>query len=147
MTQQMHCRTITTLSFSLSQPSGTTPPRPTSQGGTRAGSQLQPALDISKLDQAVQGYLKACIAPMTKSAYWSTQQRYTDFCIRVAVRASFPLQEEILCKYVSYLSLQLLKHCTIKLYFSVANWPKSTRLGKPFSSTGYAPSSVCASRN
>ncbi len=122
-----------TLFLSLPQPSGTTPPRPTSQGGTRAGSQLQPALDISKLDQAVQGYLKACIAPMTKSAYWSTQQRYTDFCIRVAIRASFPLQEEILCKYVSYLSLQPLEHCTIKLYLSVWRIGQSQQgLGNPF---------------
>ena len=58
------------------------------------------------------------VAPSTRSAYASAQHRYAAFCVSYAVQPPYPLQEVTLCRYVTYLAQQGLKHRTIKAYLS-----------------------------
>ena len=80
----------------------------------RAGVQSQHVLDITQLDAAVDPFLGSCIASSTCAVYRSAQRQYTAFCLKYGVITTFPLQEDILCRYIAFLVQEGLKHRSIK---------------------------------
>ena len=50
--------------------------------------------------------------------YKSAQRRYLSFCELASITQPYPLREETLCRYVSFLADQSLKHRTTKSYLS-----------------------------
>ena len=76
---------------------------------------------------------ESSIAPATLKAYKPAQQRYSSFCMKYNIQPLFPLQEDILCRYVTFLAQQHLKYCTIKAYLSgIRCLQIQLDLGNPF---------------
>ena len=98
-----------------------------------ASPQSVPQVDLSKVEAALQRYMRNYAAPSTKATYASAQQRYIRFCRAANVISPYSLHELILCKYVAYLADQGLKHRTIKAYLSSLRFAQiHVELGNPF---------------
>ena len=90
-------------------------------------------MDVSSLDAAVGFFLASCIAPSTSAAYQSAQRRYLAFCAKFGIAQPYPLQENTLCSYVTFLAKESLKHRTIKAYLSgIRCWQIQHSMGNPF---------------
>ena len=77
--------------------------------------------------------LESSIAPSTSKSYKSAQRRYAAFCVRFQVQEPFPLQEDVLCRYVAFLAQQHLKYRTTKAYLSAIRCLQIQRgMGNPF---------------
>ena len=79
----------------------------------RGGTQL----DVDRLDQLVQQYLRQALAPTTRRSYACGQRRYLQFCGGAGC-SPFPVSEGGLCRFVAHLADSTLKHTTIKSYLS-----------------------------
>ncbi len=74
-------------------------------------------MDNGELDTIANKYFIKGLADSTHKAYKSAQKRYLAFCM--AERAlAMPVSEEVLCKFVSKLAHERLRHTTIKSYLS-----------------------------
>ena len=78
-------------------------------------------LDRSELDRIVSHYFIKGLADSTHKAYGSAQRRYLAFC-RMDSEKPVPATESTLCRFVSYLATEKLKHRTIKSYLSGARY-------------------------
>ena len=75
----------------------------------------------------------SCVVPTTRSAYKSAQCRYAAFCMRYGVSPPYPLQEDILYRYVAFLAQEGLKHRSVKSYLSgIRCLQIHQSLGNPF---------------
>ena len=133
MHQLTRCLVTTSICFSLSTHRRSSASNYPSRA-PRAGVQPRPALDITQLDAAVEGFLGDCIAPATHVIYKSAQCRYGAFCLKYGVANPYPLQEGTLCRYVAFLAKDGLKHWSIKSYLSGIRCLQIQQgLGNPFS--------------
>ena len=101
-----------------------------------AGTDIQQSttLDLAELDSTVEHFLGSCIAPSTRAAYRSAQRRYLAFCVRYGIQTPYPLQEDLLCRYVAYLATEGLKYRTIKAYLAAIRCLQIQKsMGNPFS--------------
>ena len=80
--------------------------------------QHRPGLDIPSLDPAVQYYCSKGIAPSTHQTYQSALKRFYSFCSLFNVVSPFPVNEDILCYFASYLATQNVSPQSIKTYLS-----------------------------
>ena len=78
----------------------------------------RPGLDIPSLDQAVQYYCSKGIAPATHQTYQSALKRFYSFCSLFNIVSPFPVSENILCYFSSYLATQHVSPQSIKTYLS-----------------------------
>ena len=85
---------------------------------TGASPRPVPTLDLTQLEAALHHYVGNSVAAATKSSYATAQRRYLSFCAAAAITQPFPASEIVLCRYVTYLGQQNLKHKTIKAYLS-----------------------------
>ena len=74
-------------------------------------------LDLQELDQTVQRYFTAGLAPSSHKTYRAAECRYLDFCSSFAL-ISLPTSEELLCYFSACLGQQGLAHKTIRTYLS-----------------------------
>ena len=74
-------------------------------------------LDLRSLDNAVEQYFSAGIAPSTKRVYDSGKKRYLAFCKQLTT-TPIPASENLLCKFISYLALNKVSSATIKVYLA-----------------------------
>lgn len=92
-------------------------------------------MDIRRLEELARDLIDGALAPATKRAYKSGQQRYLEFCRSVNLSA-FPLKEDQLCTYVAHLVKGGLQHSSIKGYLSAIRHLQIVRgMGDPFSLT------------
>ncbi len=90
-------------------------------------------MDIPHLDQAVRHYLGDCIAPSTRATYASAQRRFESFCALLPATTTFPVTEQTLARFPTFLGQQQLKHRTIKTYLSGLRFAQiQSGLGDPF---------------
>ena len=80
--------------------------------------QNRPGLDIARLDPAVQYYCGKSIAPSTQQTYQSALNRFYAFCSLFNVTTPFPVSEEILCYFSSYLATQHVSPQSIRTYLA-----------------------------
>ena len=85
---------------------------------TGASLRPVPMLDLAQLEAALHHYVDNSVAAATKSSYATAQRRYLAFCAAAGITQPFPPSENVLCRYVTYLGQQNLKHKTIKAYLS-----------------------------
>ena len=85
---------------------------------TGASPRPVPTLDLAQLEAALHHYVDNSVAAATKLSYATAQRRYLSFCAAAGVTQPFPATENVLCRYVTYLGQQNLKHKTIKAYLS-----------------------------
>ena len=78
---------------------------------------MQPYIDYHSLDNAVQGYFAAALAPSTHSTYKTAERRYLSFCSNFHI-TPLPTTEASLCYFVACLGQQGLAHSTIHTYLS-----------------------------
>ena len=76
------------------------------------------SLDLPQLESALHHYAVNCVAPATRTSYATAQRCYLSFCTEAGVVEPWPVVEAILCRYVTFLSQQGLKHRSIKAYLS-----------------------------
>ena len=74
-------------------------------------------MDMQELDQAVQRYFAAGLAPATHKTYQSAERRYLDFCGSFSL-VPFPTSESILYYFTACLGQQGLAHTSIRMYLS-----------------------------
>ena len=74
-------------------------------------------MNMQELDQAVQRFFAAGLAPATHKTYLSAERRYLDFCNSFSF-APLPTSDSILCYFVAYLGQQGLDHTSIRTYLS-----------------------------
>lgn len=110
----MLCHAITLFQ---TLPTGQSVPISHTVSSTRPVGALQTGLDITRLEQNVEHYLKSALSKNTMRSYTSGFRRYTSFCSLAQIRP-FPTSESILCRFVCYLAQQCLKHQSIKCYLS-----------------------------
>ena len=72
------------------------------------------------------------MAPATRASYATAQHRYLSFCTEAGVVEPWPVVEAILCRYVTFLGQQGLKHRSIKAYLSGLIYNIRLGLGNPF---------------
>ena len=70
------------------------------------------------MDQSVQQFYAAGLAPSTKAVYKAGQQKFVKFCTEYNIKDVLPVSQELLCYYVSYLGREGLAFSTIKGYLS-----------------------------
>ena len=75
-------------------------------------------MDIFKLDGIVQCFISYKIAPSTRETYNSAQCICRVFCKSFGVEQPYALQEETLCRFVTFLAGEGLKHRSIKAYLA-----------------------------
>ena len=73
---------------------------------------------LSQLDETVHGYYEAGLAPATKRVYSSGQNQFLLFCKEFSVDRVLPVDQELLCYFVSYLGKKGLAVGTIKSYLA-----------------------------
>lgn len=69
------------------------------------------------MEGAVQTLFNLGIAPSTNRVYKSVRNRYLQFCSKFSFPC-LPLSEPVLCMFVAYLSLQGVKHQSVKCYLA-----------------------------
>ena len=74
-------------------------------------------MDMQELDQAVQRYFAAGLAPATHKTYQSAERRYLEFCGSFSL-VPLPTSESILCYFAACLGQQGLAHTSIRTYLS-----------------------------
>ena len=74
-------------------------------------------MDMPELDQAVQRYFAAGLAPATHKTYQSAERRYLEFCSSFSF-VPLPTSESILCYFAACLGQQGLAHTSIRTYLS-----------------------------
>ena len=117
----------------LSQPTGIRPADSHRGGSERAAPQPIAPVDLTHLDGVVQFYVENCIASSTRASYASAQRRFLTFCQAGGIREPYPVDEELLGRFVAFLGQQNLKHCTIKCYLSGIRFSQiHLGLGDPF---------------
>ena len=72
-------------------------------------------MDMQGLDQAVQRYFAAGLAPATQKTYQSAECRYLEFCSSFSL-VPLPTSESLLCYFAACLGQQGLAHTSIKTY-------------------------------
>ena len=100
---------------------------------TGAGFKPDTPMDVAQLEAALQHYTVNCVAPSTRTSYATAQRRYLAFCSQAGIPQPWPVAVDILCRYVTHLGLQGLKHKTIKVYLSGLRFTHiHLGLGNPF---------------
>lgn len=74
-------------------------------------------MDLQELDRSVEFYFRNGLANSTQRSYNSAKKRYACFC-RSKNITPLPASEHLLCRYVSTLADENLRHGTIKCYLS-----------------------------
>ena len=74
-------------------------------------------MDLHCLDEAVQGYFTAALAPATHKTYKAAENHYVAFCESFGINP-LPVSEGTLCYYVACLGQQGLAHSSIRTYLS-----------------------------
>ena len=97
-----------------SRSSSSSSAHPNNSHTSRPDGRHQAELDVSTLEQNVQFYLQAAVTKSTMRSYTSGYHRYSDFCSRYGYQP-LPMSETVLCKFVTFLGQQQLKHQTISL--------------------------------
>ena len=92
-------------------------PNTNPNGAGGATDSVNPRLDISALDRAVDSYFRSALAPSSRRTYASAQQWYLKFCTQFSL-TPLPLIEHQLCQFVSYLANDGLSHVSIKGYLA-----------------------------
>ena len=75
-------------------------------------------LDIRSLDLTVHELFTAGLAPATLKVYKTGTNRYNSFCVCYSVGQPFPVEEDMLMRFVAYLYKEGLKGGTIKSYLA-----------------------------
>lgn len=75
-------------------------------------------LDLSSLDESVQFFCEQGIAQSTTKTYQSALNKFAQFCNLYNVLSPFPVSEDMLCYFSSYLANAQLSPQTIKIYLS-----------------------------
>lgn len=75
-------------------------------------------MDLTVLAPSVQQYFQAGLAPSTHKTYQAAMKRFYTFCTTYNVTDPFPLTEQLLCYYASFLADQGLAPQTGKSYLS-----------------------------
>ncbi len=89
-------------------------------------------MDIGRLDELVKFYVEGSVVKSTAKLYASGQKRYLNFCARAKV-SPLPTTKEQLCRFVSFLAGEGLRHTTIKCYLSAVRRLQIVGgLGDPF---------------
>ena len=89
-------------------------------------------MEVRRLDKLVEFFVDGSLALSTKRAYESGQRKYLSFCGRVGA-PPLPLKEDGLCRFVSSLAEEGLRHTTIKGYLSAVRKMQIVGgLGDPF---------------
>ena len=104
--------------FLIDSPGGATASPSTSGVGGGTGQVEQ--LDVSRLVQVVQHYLKCSLAPSTTLTYNMGRNHYAKFCSERKI-VPLPLTEKNLCEYVANLAQGDVKHQSIKCYLPAAH--------------------------
>ena len=89
-------------------------PVPT-QGGPDGGSGDSARLDVGELEESAVFFFAKGLVDSSQKTYKSGKNRYLHFCQSVHC-SPLPASEETLCKFVSYVACEGLKHCTIRTY-------------------------------
>ena len=107
-------RSLLLLSGGARRKEGTHSSRGRSVGG--AGNPAA-GLDLRELEKCATFYFAKGLADSSQRTYKSGENRYLHFCLSCKV-TPLPVSESILCKFVSYLACEGLKHRSIKTYLS-----------------------------
>lgn len=75
-------------------------------------------MDITHLAPAVQRYFQAGLAPSTQKSYQAGMNKFYKFCTQYNIVDPFPLSEQLLCSFATYLADQGLAPQTGKSYLS-----------------------------
>ena len=75
---------------------------------------------LSGLAASVQHYFEQGLAPSTQRTYKAAIKRFHDFCTRYCVFNPFPLSEQLLCHFATYLAEEGLAAQSIKIYLAAA---------------------------
>ena len=76
------------------------------------------ALDIRILDPALHHFCEQGIAPTTNKTYQSALRKFACFCSLYDVLTPFPVSEQLLCYFATYLACQQLSPQTVKVYLA-----------------------------
>ena len=76
------------------------------------------ALDVTSLDSTVQFFCSKGIADTSQRTYQSGLRKFATFCSTYSITTPFPVSEDILCYFASYLAVQGLSPRTIKVYLA-----------------------------
>ena len=115
---QMRCPEITSVGSCLRSPMLEVRQSCHSEesGSTLAGPTHQ--LEISELDTTVQQLFINGLAPSTSRNYQSGSKRFITFCNLYHVSFPFPVNEQLLSRFVAYLFKEGVKGSTIKNYMA-----------------------------
>ena len=75
-------------------------------------------LDIVSLDPVVQFFCSKGIADTSQNTYQSGLHKFTTFCSAYSITTLFPVSEDVLCYFSSYLAVKSLSPQTIKVYLA-----------------------------
>ena len=105
------------ISFAGPPDDGTKPIRDTG-GSPSSPIHRSTRLALSSLDNSVQQFYAAGLAPSTKATYKAGQLKFIKFCVEYNIKNVLPVNQDILCYYVAFLGREGLAHSTIKGYLS-----------------------------
>ena len=75
-------------------------------------------MDISSLSESVGFYFQQGLAPSTQKTYQAAHKRFYTFCIMFDISQPFPVSEQTLCCFASYLANEGLAPQSIKSYLA-----------------------------
>ena len=75
-------------------------------------------MDIRSLDATVQELFTASLALATLKVYRTGTNKYTSFCVLYNVSQPFPVNKDVLTRFVAYLYMEGLNAGTIKSYLA-----------------------------
>ncbi len=102
-------------------------------------------MDIAELDQLVQLYLQHALAPSTQRTYSAAQRLCGNFCSLYSLHP-YPIDEHLLCHYVSHLAHDGLSHRSIKSSFCYSFGSNNGRIRRS-TFLEYAHTGIPAERN
>jgi len=75
-------------------------------------------LDIPELDNLVQYYFEQGLSTSTHKTYKIGLKKFDEFCKKHRIINSLPVDQRLLCYYITYLAQQGLADSTIRVYLS-----------------------------
>ena len=72
---------------------------------------------MSQLGKSVQFYFEQGLAPSTQRTYKAATKRFYDFCVRYSLYNPFPVSEQLLCQFATFLAEDLVVQ-SIKTYLA-----------------------------
>ena len=71
-----------------------------------AGASVRPAgrLDMSAMEESVERYFQAGLAPSTRKTYGTAMERFHAFCIKYDIYDPFLMSEHLMCCFAAHLA-------------------------------------------